>query len=168
MRQHWTRQAPSVVLASALLLCATAAPAEVYKWVDEQGRIHYGDRPPAGTPLADLPDIQVVEPGTLPGASDAASGDAAPASANLASCLSGKGFRLYGASWCPQCTKQKKLFGSTASSLPYIECSPDGSKDRTQDCTRQGIKAYPTWVFPDGRRRSGVYSPQKLASLSGC
>lgn len=36
-------------IAGILLLlgvAGTALPAEVYKWVDEQGRVHYGDKPP--------------------------------------------------------------------------------------------------------------------------
>lgn len=50
-----------------LALCfATAAQAQYYRWVDEQGKVHYGDRPPPaaagkaqamrhGAPLADKP-----------------------------------------------------------------------------------------------------------------
>ncbi len=29
-----------------LLLLAGATPAEVYRWTDDQGRVHYGERPP--------------------------------------------------------------------------------------------------------------------------
>jgi hypothetical protein len=34
----------------ALALCLAAAPAlaETYRWVDETGKVHYGDRPPQG------------------------------------------------------------------------------------------------------------------------
>lgn len=31
---------------SVVLLCAGLAQAQYYRWVDEQGRVHYGDRPP--------------------------------------------------------------------------------------------------------------------------
>lgn len=31
-----------------LLLSAASAAAEVYKWTDADGRVHFGDRPPAG------------------------------------------------------------------------------------------------------------------------
>ncbi len=30
-----------------LILASSIATAEVYKWVDDQGAVHYGDRPPA-------------------------------------------------------------------------------------------------------------------------
>ena len=34
-------------LLAALLSGASTATAEVYKWVDEDGRVHFGDRPQA-------------------------------------------------------------------------------------------------------------------------
>ncbi len=37
------------LLALLLALAMPAALAQVYKWVDEQGRVHYGEKPPAGT-----------------------------------------------------------------------------------------------------------------------
>ena len=58
-------------LLATLLLClvSAAAAAEVYKWVDEQGKVHYGDRPPGqGTPSdrlvlppAPSADAEIVE-----------------------------------------------------------------------------------------------------------
>src|SRR5271165_2475879 len=37
-----------VVLCVALLAWSTMASAVVYKWVDAQGKVQYGDRPPDG------------------------------------------------------------------------------------------------------------------------
>lgn len=37
-----------------LLVVAVNAPAAVYKWVDAEGNIHYGDQPPAGAPADPL------------------------------------------------------------------------------------------------------------------
>jgi len=39
--------APVVLLAAACSLASTAALAEVYRWVDADGRVQFGDRPPA-------------------------------------------------------------------------------------------------------------------------
>jgi len=38
---------PGVIL--LLVLLATPAGAEIYKWTDAQGEIHYGDQPPSST-----------------------------------------------------------------------------------------------------------------------
>ena len=41
-----------------LVLAAVAAPAcaQVYKWVDERGVTHYGERPPQGRKATEVPD----------------------------------------------------------------------------------------------------------------
>ena len=36
------------LVALSLALAAQAALAQVFKWVDENGRVHYGEKPPAG------------------------------------------------------------------------------------------------------------------------
>ena len=36
------------LLALALALAMPAASAQIYKWVDERGQVHYGEKPPAG------------------------------------------------------------------------------------------------------------------------
>jgi len=35
---------------------AVAAPAQVYKWVDEHGVTHYGERPPTGRKASEVPN----------------------------------------------------------------------------------------------------------------
>jgi Domain of unknown function (DUF4124) len=50
---------------SLLLLCACSASAQVYKWVDEDGVVHYSDQPVPGAERIDLPS----RPSTPPAAS---------------------------------------------------------------------------------------------------
>ncbi|MDK2849537.1 MAG: hypothetical protein PWP03_81 [Candidatus Woesearchaeota archaeon] len=85
----------------------------------------------------------------------------------FAQCLTDKGVKLYGAYWCPHCREQKEAFKEGLVNLTYIECSnPDGSQ--TQACREAGIRAYPTWIFQDGKRIEGELSLQKISQLSGC
>lgn len=55
----------AAVLALLVFNTAQSAPA-IYRWQDEQGRVHYGDRPPAGItvqPVSTSPSTRsVVEP----------------------------------------------------------------------------------------------------------
>lgn len=52
-----------------LILCMTAANAEVYKWVDEGGVVQYGDQPPTeGAEKVELPPSSVYKPRPLPSA----------------------------------------------------------------------------------------------------
>jgi hypothetical protein len=38
----------------AMLACVAASAAEVYRWVDKDGRVHYGDRPRQGAEALDI------------------------------------------------------------------------------------------------------------------
>ena len=53
-----------------LLLAASAAQAEVYKWVDANGNAHYTDKPPANQKTQTV-DIRTQPPGTPPAAAPA-------------------------------------------------------------------------------------------------
>lgn len=85
----------------------------------------------------------------------------------LAEHLSDEGVLFYGASWCPHCQEQKRLFGASANRLPYIECSPAGpNAPQSPSCNRAGIRNYPTWVI-NGRAYAGqVLSLGELANAT--
>ena len=69
----------------------------------------------------------------------------------LAEHLADEGALFYGAEWCPHCQEQKRLFGASASRLPYVECSPAGPNGpQANSCRAAGVRSYPTWFF-DGR-----------------
>ena len=86
----------------------------------------------------------------------------------LAEHLSEQDVQFYGASWCPHCQEQKRLFGASASRLPYIECSPGGRNTaQSSSCNRAGIQTYPTWII-NGRAIVGeVLSLAQLANATG-
>jgi uncharacterized membrane protein len=75
--------------------------------------------------------------------------------------------KFYGAYWCSHCQEQKLVFGSSASRLPYVECSPNGQQGpRATACVAQNIQNYPTWVI-SGRRVDQILSAAQLARYSG-
>ena len=85
----------------------------------------------------------------------------------LAEHLADEGVLFYGASWCPHCQEQKRLFGASADRLPYIECSPAGpNTPQAPSCTSAGVQSYPTWII-NGRATVGeVLSLAQLADAS--
>ena len=87
---------------------------------------------------------------------------------NLAKCLTDKGAKFYGASWCSHCNNQKEMFGEAVQYLPYIECSAKDSKEQLSVCKDNNITSYPTWIFVDDSRESGEVSLQKLAEKTSC
>lgn len=85
----------------------------------------------------------------------------------LAVHLTDDGATFYGAYWCPACQEQKRLFGSAADRLPYVECTPNGrGAPRAEACESRDISRYPTWII-DGRRLQGVIPTEELARYSG-
>lgn len=86
-------------------------------------------------------------------------------SGDLASCIKRSGAKFYGSKTCPHCINQKKMFGSDADKLPYIEClSSEGGKI----CSEKNIKGYPTWIFADGTRQEGEMTKEALAQKTNC
>jgi uncharacterized membrane protein/glutaredoxin len=86
----------------------------------------------------------------------------------LAEHLTKEGVLFYGASWCPHCQEQKRLFGASAARLPYVECSPAGrNAPQAAACSRAGVSTYPTWII-NGRATVGeVLSLAQLADATG-
>lgn len=166
------------VMVVLLLYILPATSGEVYHWVDDAGQIHYGDRPVTGaktielhlpTPTSTAPADE-EKPAVVNNVDTSSPPEAAKVltTGELADCLRRKGAKFYSASWCPQCAKQRGLFGSAADSLPMVECSINGGRKQTSTCKDANIKAYPTWIFADGSRYTGVRTLAVLTRLSGC
>lgn len=87
----------------------------------------------------------------------------------LAQCLTEKGVKFYGASWCPHCAEQKRMFGNSMKYIDYVECAlPGNQQGQTQACNDAKIEGYPTWTLPDGSRLSGEQLPKTLGEKAGC
>lgn len=87
----------------------------------------------------------------------------------FAQCLKDKGVIFYGAFWCPHCQATKRMFGSSARLLPYVECSTPDGQGQTQICKDKKIQSYPTWVFPNSTTTlTGEHTLQELSDASGC
>jgi len=86
---------------------------------------------------------------------------------NFAKCLTEKGATFYGTYWCPHCSNQKKLFGSSLKYVNYVECDPKGENAKPELCSQSNITGYPTWII-NGTHYEGEQSLQELSSLAGC
>lgn len=75
---------------------------------------------------------------------------------------------MYGAFWCPHCSRQKELFGREAwKYITYVECSPKGYKSQYATCLSKGIEGYPSWKFGNGKSQGGEMELVDIAALSG-
>ena len=85
----------------------------------------------------------------------------------LAEHLKEEGAMFYGASWCPHCQEQKRLFGASARRLPYVECSPAGpNAPQAPSCSLAGVQNYPTWVIKGRTYVGEVLTLARLAEAS--
>ena len=91
-----------------------------------------------------------------------------PAVRALAEHLAAKRVLFYGASWCPHCQEQKRLFGASARRLPYVECNLAGpNAPQASACSMAGVNTYPTWII-NGRAYVGqVMTLAQLADATG-
>lgn len=71
---------------------------------------------------------------------------------NLTACLEKNQVVMFGASWCPHCASQKKLFLKSVKDLPYFECAVGSGQ--AQECIDRDIASYPTWQFIDATIKS--------------
>src|SRR4051812_48088423 len=86
----------------------------------------------------------------------------------FATCIKGSGTKFYGGFWCPHCQATKKMFGTSASLLPYIECSTPDGQSQNAICNAAKIESYPTWEFKDGSRITGEQTLKTLADRTSC
>ena len=78
--------AKSICLAMLMLFVAGSAGAQTYKWVDEDGKVRYGDTPPPGAKISPVraPQSGGATAAPAPGAKDAKKGPLTPADEALA------------------------------------------------------------------------------------
>jgi hypothetical protein len=71
--------AKRICLAMLLLFVAGSAGAQMYKWVDKDGKVRYGDTPPPGATASSVRAPQSGGAAPAPGAKDAKKGPLTPA-----------------------------------------------------------------------------------------
>ena len=88
--------------------------------------------------------------------------------ASFAQCITQKGAKMYGASWCTHCAAQKKMFGDAFKNVNYVECAQESNPQaQTPACQAAGIQGYPTWEV-GGQKYPGEITLEKLSQLTGC
>ncbi|MBU0499156.1 MAG: glutaredoxin family protein [Gammaproteobacteria bacterium] len=120
-----------------LMMLGFNCSAEVYRWLDGQGQVQLGDRPPANVQAQSL-DLRInsYSPQPLSPAPVAAQGQ-------------GKPVVVYSAAWCPACVKAKKYL--QARNIPYTEYDIERSAQGRRDYQRYHGKGVPLIVVGESR-----------------
>ena len=138
----------------ALLVALIAAPpavADVYKWTDAQGGVHYSDSAPPDTKAQQvrLKINSIQGPAVV---STLGPGNAAKAKDKV---------RIYTAVWCGYCKKAKAHLA--AKRVPYDEVDVEGSDGARREFARLGGRGVP--VILVGNQRMDGFSADELDAM---
>ena len=103
--------------------------AEVFKWVDSQGNVHFGDKPP------EQEKLEVVKLGQ--------SNSFTQVSANSEenAMTQQKKIVMYATSWCPYCKKARAYFKDNG--LTFTEYNVENSPSKNKEFKALGGTGYP-------------------------
>jgi glutaredoxin len=108
---------------AALLLCALAFAlhAQVYKWTDSTGKVHYGDRPPDD---ANKQELRIRIP-SYEGPVEVRDW-ASVIRTKAATPPSAQAITMYSTDWCGHCKNARKYFA--AKGIPFTEVNVETSE----------------------------------------
>jgi glutaredoxin len=133
-----------------LLMLSGVSVAEVYKWIDDAGRVHYGDKP------SDSSASTVVK-------SRITSYDAVTYTNNTQSSGSSAANKketlvMYSTSWCGYCKKARQYFISQG--IPFQEYDIEKNLQAKHDYDALGGKGVP--VITMGKKRMNGFSQKSF------
>jgi glutaredoxin len=142
---------PRLAFLFVLSLASQTGVAQTYKWVDAQGRTHYGDRPPAEAKAR--PVTAAIN--TYTGAPVLnASGKPVAAAAR-------ESLVIYTTPTCGYCTAAKAHMGRRG--IPYTERDVTTSESYEREFRQKGGRGVPLIVA--GSQTLNGYSPESLDQL---
>ena len=142
-------------LALAALLLALPATAQVYKWTDPSGKVHYGDRPPDDAkkqelririPSYDGP-VEVRDWSAVLGTKARAGGSGL--------------VTMYSTSWCGHCKNARNYFASRG--ISYREIDVEKSEAAAREFQSLGGSGVPL-IIVGGKAMSG-FSAEAFEAL---
>jgi glutaredoxin len=138
-----------------VLLTVAPAAAQVYKWTDPSGKVHYGDRPPDD---AKKQELKIRVP----------SYDGPVQVRDWSAVLRTKGagadagqVTMYSTAWCGHCKNARNYFA--AKRIPYRDIDVEKSEAAAREFKELGGSGVPLIVF-GGKAMSG-FDPESFEAL---
>ena len=124
-------------------LLAPTSHAQIYKWKDADGKVHFGDKKPANKKAENIQlKINTYKSVTI---DSAILKDTQKTNSN-------KNVSMYSAAWCGVCKKAKKYFNKN--SISYVEYDIDKDKAARKRYKEMGATGVPV-IFIGDRRMNG-------------
>ena len=131
------------------LLWAGAADAQiVYRWTDANGKVHYGNEPPAGAKARSEVRERI---NSYAGPPQVQSSAAAPSGTVV----------MYATSWCGYCAQARAHFAQKG--IRYVEHDVEKSAAANAEFRNLGGRGVPLIVF--GRERMNGFSPDTFDAM---
>ncbi len=137
-----------LILIISTLLCTISVSAEILKWTDKDGKVHFGDRPPADA----VTSVVKVKINTYESPNVEAMQDVLNPKDKVV---------MYSAEWCGVCKKAKKYF--KANNIPYKDYDIEKSSKGKKDYKKLGAKGVP--VILVGKKRLNGFSAGSFESI---
>lgn len=146
-----TRQLITIALLA--LVFASPAIAEIYRWIDEDGRVHFGDRAPVAVDSETL-DVrpQTYESPSIEALTNVFADDINARENKVV---------MYSAEWCGVCKRAKAFF--LKSNIPFEEYDVEKTAKGKRDYKKMGAKGVPV-ILVDSKRLNG-FSPGAFMNL---
>jgi len=138
-----------LILFVSIWLIAGSVSAEVYKWTDDKGIIHYSDKKPANQEVTELEfkiaTYDTVSYGTVNHDTEKANINKAEPKKNVV---------IYSASWCGVCKKAKRYFRRNG--IPFKEYDIEKSTKAKRMYKKLGATGVPVIIV--GRKRMNGFT----------
>jgi glutaredoxin-like YruB-family protein len=142
-----------MILLMTLLIVSSVTMAEVYKWVDESGRVHYGDNPDKSAQTT-VVSSTITSYDSTPVNSDRAVKPTAPKQQKVT---------MYSTAWCGYCKKARKYF--VAKGIPFVEYDIEKNAHAKRAYDKLGGKGVPVIVV--GKKKMSGFSQQSFDRFYG-
>ena len=139
----------------ALSLVPFGLQAGIYKWVDEDGRVQFSDRPPVEVEAETvrLREINTYEEVSIEDGKDMGS--------NQPQVGKAKKVVMYSAPWCGVCKRARQFF--KARGIPFREMDVERSIMARRELERMNARGVPV-ILVGGKRMNG-FSEQRFMAL---
>ena len=127
------------LLAVTLLIIAIPSSAEIYKWVDEDGQIHFSDQKPENHVVTEI-EVEI-------GSYQSVSYDAFEVDRSISA--AGAKVVILSASWCGSCKKAKKYFRKNR--IRYTDYDIEKSSRGKRLFEKMGATGVPVIIVGDKR-----------------
>ena len=136
----------SAAIFMLLMLCAIDGYTEIYKWIDEKGKVHFSDKKPR--------DLESEEIKLRINTYESVSYDTSIFN-------TGKKVVMYSTDWCAYCKKAKKYFVSKG--IPFTEYDIEKNSEARKQYKQMGATGVP--VILVGNKRMNSFSEEGFEKI---